>query len=205
MFLKKYIKKVLVALITPAVDDIKIKDRKQELSFMTQLKKCGQRLEVGSSCRILCPEYISIGDFCRFGYNCRIEAIGEYNGTVFSPELIIGDHVSFEDNCHVGCMHSVIIEDGTMIASGVFITDHFHGDISSDDLALRPELRTLSYKPVHIGKNVWIGEHVSILPGVELGDGVIVGANAVVTHSFPPGSVIAGCPAKVIKSLDSKK
>lgn len=201
MFLKKYIKKVLVALITPAVDDIKIKDRKEELSFMTQLKKCGQRLEVGSSCRILCPEYISIGDFCRFGYNCRIEAIGEYNGTVFSPELIIGDHVSFEDNCHVGCLKSVVIEDGTMIASGVFITDHFHGKITSNDLLLRPELRELSGKPVHIGKNVWIGEHVSIMPGVTLGNNVIIGANSVVTHCFGENVVIAGCPARIIKEL----
>lgn len=88
-----------------------------------------------------------------------------------------------------------------MIASGVYIADHFHGDISSDDLALRPELRTLSYKPVHIGKNVWIGEHVSIMPGVTLGNNVIIGANSVVTHCFGENVVIAGCPARIIKEL----
>lgn len=48
---------------------------------------------------------------------------------------------------------------------------------------------------------VWIGEGVSIMPGVTLGDNVIVGANAVVTHSFPANSVIAGCPARVIRAL----
>lgn len=201
MFVKEYIRKRLITLITAVVGDIRIKDRKEELSFTTRLKKCGQGLEVGSNCRFLCPEYISLGDFCRFGNNCRIEAIGEYNGTAFSPELIFGNHVSFEDNCHVGCLNSVVIGDGTMIASGVFITDHLHGDITSNDLSLRPQLRVLSSKPVYIGKNVWIGEHVCIMPGVVLGNNVIVGANAVVTHSFEDNMVIAGCPARIIKVL----
>lgn len=48
---------------------------------------------------------------------------------------------------------------------------------------------------------VMICGRVSIMPGVTLGDNVIVGANAVVTHSFPANSVIAGCPAKVIRTL----
>lgn len=74
--------------------------------------------------------------------------------------------------------------------------------LSADDLQYeRPALRPLSSKPVKIGKNVWIGEGVSIMPGVTLGDNVIVGANAVVTHSFPADSVIAGCPARVIRTL----
>lgn len=201
MFVKDYIRNRLIKLITAVVNDIKIRERQKELSFIQLLKNRGHGLDIGTNTRFICPEYISIGDFCRLGNNCRIEAIGEYCGTCFSPELKLGNNVSIEDNCHIGCVNSVIIEDGTMIASGVFITDHFHGNITSNDLSLRPELRELSCKPVHIGKNVWIGEHVCIMPGVNLGNNVIVGANAVVTHSFEDNVVIAGCPARVIKKL----
>ena len=53
-------------------------------------------------------------------------------------------------------------------------------------------------KPIIIGKNCWIGTNVVILPGVELGDNVIVGAGAVVTKSFLSNCVLAGVPAKLI-------
>jgi len=57
-------------------------------------------------------------------------------------------------------------------------------------------------KNIIIGKNCWIGNSVTILPGVELGDNVTIGANSVVTKSFPSNCVIAGVPAKVIRTFD---
>ena len=56
-------------------------------------------------------------------------------------------------------------------------------------------------KKVVIGNNVWLGGGVTILPGVCLGDNVVVGAGSVVTKSFPKDVVIAGNPAKIIKKL----
>jgi acetyltransferase-like isoleucine patch superfamily enzyme len=58
-------------------------------------------------------------------------------------------------------------------------------------------------KDVTIGKNCWLGTGVTILPGVMLGDNVTVGANSVVTKSFPDNCVIAGVPARIIRDLNN--
>ena len=55
--------------------------------------------------------------------------------------------------------------------------------------------------PIHIGENVWIGDKVTILPNVTIGKGCIIAANAVVTKSIPEFSVVAGVPAKIIKTI----
>jgi acetyltransferase-like isoleucine patch superfamily enzyme len=83
----------------------------------------------------------------------------------------------------------------------VFITDHYHGTTGADDLAIPPLERKLFFKgPVVIEENVWIGEGVAIMPDVTIGKGSVIGANAVVTKSVPPLSVVAGAPAKVIRT-----
>lgn len=92
------------------------------------------------------------------------------------------------------------IGDGTLIASKVFISDHSHGKTHCIDNRI-PYDRPLVSKPVSIGNNCWIGDGACVLYGVTLGDNVIVGANSVVTHSFPSNSVIAGCPAKIIRQM----
>lgn len=150
---------------------------------------------------ILGENHVCIGNNFSVGRGLRMEAIDKHCGIHYFPQLVIGDDVRIEDYCHIGCIDKVTIGNGVLIASKVFITDHFHGEITDNDLIKIPKERTLSSKPVSIGNNVWIGDGVSIMPGVSLGDNVIVGANAVVTHSFPANVVIAGCPAKVIKVL----
>lgn len=57
-------------------------------------------------------------------------------------------------------------------------------------------------KRVKIGNNVWIGSNVTILPGVEIGEGAVVGAGSVVTKNVPQYSIVAGNPAKIIKTLN---
>ena len=63
-------------------------------------------------------------------------------------------------------------------------------------------LKEYTTASVKIGRDCWLGNGVVITAGVELGDNVIVGANAVVTKSFPSNVIIAGVPAKIIKSIE---
>lgn len=68
-----------------------------------------------------------------------------------------------------------------------------------------PENRSATYgRPVVIGDNVWIGVNSTILPGVSIGCGAIIGANSVVTKDVPPMTVVAGNPARIIKTLKNK-
>ena len=55
---------------------------------------------------------------------------------------------------------------------------------------------------VTLGKNVWVGAHATILPGVTVGDNAVIAAGAVVTKDVPANTVAAGVPAKIIKTID---
>lgn len=182
------------------------KERRQQAvqKMILEFQTCGTGFHVGEHWRIDGCGFMSFGDFFSAGDHLRVEAIDQYEQLHFHPRLIIGNHVRIEDNCHIGCVECVEIGDGTLIASKVFISDHSHGNVDQSDIDVAPLSRTLVSMPVKIGRNVWIGDGVCILPGVELGDNVVVGANAVVTHSFPTNAVIAGCPAKLIRKLDAE-
>jgi lipopolysaccharide O-acetyltransferase len=139
------------------------------------------------------------------GVNLRIDII---DSKVNKAILDIGRNVEINDYVHIGVADSVSIGDNTLIASKVFISDHNHGSYSGDHQSnpnSTPISRTLISKKVSIGNNVWIGEFVSILPGVTIGDGSIIGAMSVVTKDIEANSIAVGTPAKVIKIYDETR
>lgn len=153
-------------------------------------------------CYIRNPRYITIGKNFGSLNNLRLEALDEYEGEKYNPEIIIGDNVSFTADCHVGCINKIVIGNNVLIASKVYISDHSHGEINEQIKSIAPAKRKLVSKgPVIIEDNVWIGEGVSVLPNVTIGKNSIVGANAVVTKDIPPNSIVGGVPAKILKSL----
>jgi len=153
----------------------------------------------------LTGNYATIGKNLRIGKRCRVEVISEHNSMVYTPKLTIGNNVSMNDDVHIGCVSSVRIGNNVLMGSKIFISDHNHGNYSGktqDSPEVLPGLRLLSYNAVHIEDNVWLGEMVSVLPGVTIGRGSIIGSNSVVSRSIPPYSIAVGSPAKVVKQFD---
>jgi acetyltransferase-like isoleucine patch superfamily enzyme len=147
-------------------------------------------------------KYIRISKGFTTGVGCRIEAypLGE------NKVLHIGKNVQINDYVHISAMVNVTIGDNVLIASKVFISDLNHGSYGTngihDSPNIPPNQRKLYAKSVIIEENVWLGEFVSVLSGVTIGKGTIVGANSVVSKSLPPYVIAVGTPAKSIKKYN---
>ncbi len=118
---------------------------------------------------------------------------GAFFGT--GEHIQLGNHSSIGVNCE---LHGHIkIGNSVMMAPEVVIYTQNHSS-SRTDVPIGTQGRE-AIKPVNIGNDVWIGRRAMIMPGVKIGNGVIVAAGAVVTKDVPDYSVVAGVPAKVVK------
>lgn len=119
---------------------------------------------------------------------------------ILHPQNIsLGNNVSIHPMCYIECgegVGSVVIGDDVSIAHGVTImaTSHRYTD---DSVSIKDQ--GLDSKETVIGSNVWIGAKASILAGVTISDGCVIGANSVVTKDTDFKSVYVGSPAKKIK------
>ena len=120
-----------------------------------------------------------------------------------SPLIRIGTGVQMNDYVHIAAVCSVHIGDRVLIASRVFITDHNHGRYRGqpphDSPLTPPAERLLVHAPVSVGDDVWIGECVSILPGVTIGRGAVIGTMTTVTADVPAYTMAVGSPSRCIK------
>ena len=146
--------------------------------------------------------YVKIGRGFTTGFGCRIEAYPKDKRKV----LFIGENVEINDYVHITAMESVKIGNNVLLASQIYISDCSHGSYCGDENDSPPNtipaVRPLFAKPVLIEDNVWLGEFVSVLPGVTIGKGTIVGANSVVAKSLPAYVIAVGTPAKPIKKFN---
>lgn len=165
---------------------------------------CGRDCKFGCFTMLVGAKYINIGDNMTIGEGVVIEVYDKYpiTGQHFSPSVIWGNNCSFGDMSHLTCVNRIKIGNGVRCGRKVFITDNAHGASERILLDMRPNARPLHSKgEVVIEDNVWIGEMACIMPGVRIGKGAIVGANAVVTHDVPAYCVVGGNPARIIKQL----
>lgn len=112
-----------------------------------------------------------------------------------SEFIELGDNVGFNYGCYVNGFGGLKIDDRSLIGPYSMIHTANH----ETDVTKTIQEQGWVKEPVTIGKDCWIGMGVSILPGVTIGDKVIVGAGSVVPKDIPSYSIAVGNPCKVIK------
>lgn len=148
--------------------------RPSEMEKRTELLK-EMFAEIGDGCYIEPPFHSNFGGkHCHFGKN----VYANFNLTcVDDTHIYIGDY--------------------TMIGPNVVIATAGH--------PILPELREQGYQyniPVHIGKNCWIGAGVIIVPGITIGDHVVIGAGSIVTKNIPSNVIAVGNPCKLLREVN---
>jgi acetyltransferase-like isoleucine patch superfamily enzyme len=128
----------------------------------------------------------------------RVE-VGVWGRSAGEGRVVIGDSCLMSPGSRISASDEVVLGDGVMLANGAYVTDSDWHTIY-DRMA-----RKTTPTPVHIGNNVWLGDHATVLKGVTIGDNSVVAARAVVTRDVPANVVVAGNPAKIIKELDPER
>ena len=141
--------------------------------------------KIGKYVRRKCVEKM----LSKCGKNINIE-----KGALFSSKSTIGDNSGIGINASFGVVH---IGDNVLMGKYCIGITRNHGFILKDKLII--EQGYTQEEPIYIGNDVWIGHRVTILPGVHIADGCVIGAGSVVTKDTLPYSVVAGNPARVIK------
>ncbi len=138
---------------------------------------------------IIIGDNVGIGAFSRIIVSTSMNNLGEY--------IKIGNNVGIGEYAYLGGAGG--LELGNECIIGQYFSCHPENHVSSDlNRAIRQQ--GVSRKGIKIGENCWIGSKVTIVDGVEIGNGCIIAAGAVVNKSFPAHSIIGGVPAKVLKS-----
>ena len=156
--------------------------------------------EVGPGARTLARPRIENQGFISIGAHTLMRSVNVPVELTTSPGalLIIGADCSINYGVSIGCTESVRLGDRCRLGPYVMIVDcTFHELL---ERSKRPPSQ-----PVVIGDDVWVGAKASIMPGVTIGRGAVVGTGAVVTQDVPPFAVVAGVPAKIVRQLDPAK
>ncbi len=125
---------------------------------------------------------------------------------IFAPNVSIanGERITMGSRCHVGqwvCLWAgdsvgrITLGDDVLLGPSVFVTASDYGLV----VGIPPALQPKNERDVAIGNGVWIGANAIITAGVTIGEGCIVGAGAVVTSDLPANTICVGVPARPIK------
>lgn len=178
--------------------------------------RAGVRFGLGAGVRILYPHCLIVGDdvtiegpaylHCLSERGVRIGSHASFGPNLWlhcggTPEDCAHGHVEIGEHTFIGCNAVLGAGGGISIGSHVLIGQsvniHAENHVVADPARLIRE-QGVSYKGVVIEDDVWIGSKATLLDGVTIGRGAVVGAGAVVTRSVPPMTIVVGVPARVI-------
>lgn len=147
-----------------------------------------RRVNFAPGCRLERPWCVTIGECSTFEKDVWLKLVDD------DARLSIGAFTFVGAGTEIDVIEQVSIGDHTLIAPGCFITDHGHGIAANSRIDQQP----CAAEAVRIGSDVWLGAGAVVLPSVEIGDGAVIGAHAVVTRDVAPYEIVAGVPARVI-------
>jgi acetyltransferase-like isoleucine patch superfamily enzyme len=165
--------------------------------FRARARRVGRRLNLyGGFPYIYGDLMLDVGDDCKISAQTSLVA-----GHVFDePTLELGDHTNLGPGVVISVCRSVKIGSWVRVGSGAFIADNPGHPLQAGrrrhEAVTREQVR-----PVVIEDDVWVGTRATILPGVRVGARSVIGAGAVVTRDVPADVVVAGNPARVVRSL----
>ena len=153
--------------------------------------------------RIRGARYIKLGSETVIAEHSHIECLSSWGSQNFTPVLEIGSRVYLGRNAYIVCINTIKIGDGCVISDQVYVADNSHGYDPFGGAIMKQPLH--SKGPIEIGDDCFVGYRAVIMPGVVLGKRCVVGANSVVTRSFEAYSMVAGCPARLVRRYSLEK
>lgn len=153
-------------------------------------------IEDGAEVQGLSSEGVTFGDRVSIGAFAMVRPSSYYSHSL-GAGLRVGDRSSIGPYCYIGCSGFISIGQDVMLAPGVrlFAEDHLF-----DDATETIKSQWVDRAPILIEDDCWIASGATITSGVRVGHGSVVAAGSVVTRDVPPMSVVAGVPARVIRS-----
>lgn len=147
-----------------------------------------QKVFIGPRTQVDCPWGVTIKDRVKVESDVYLKLVS------VDARLTLGSHVFVGRGCEFDVSKDIEIGAHALLAPGCFITDHNH----RIDRHFRIDQQSCDVGSVAIGSDSWIGAGSVVLPGVQIGDGAVIGAAAVVNRSIPAWAIAVGAPAEIV-------
>jgi acetyltransferase-like isoleucine patch superfamily enzyme len=191
----------------------------RERFYRLVIGELGKNVVFGRNVTFRHPGKIRIGDNVVIDDNCTIDAKGSSNrGITIGNGVFIGrnstlyckngnlelrDNVNIGVNCTLASAHRLTVGQNTRIAGYAYLISGGDWDYDDPTIKMIDQPTPVSKGPVVIGSDCWLGARVTVLDGVRVGEGTVIGAGSVVSTAIPENCLALGTPARVVKRLKS--